>query len=74
MLLTLANFPAHANPGTVPATVITRLSEYYIGTFVLLIFASAGCVVAFRITRARHAENLAALALRRGKAPVSTSD
>ena len=74
VLLTLANFPAHANPGTVPTTVITRLSEYYIGTFVLLIFASAGCVVAFRITRARHAENLAALALRRGKAPVSTSD
>ena len=73
LLLTLANFPAHANPGTVPTTVITRLSEYYIGTFVLLIFASAGCVVAFRITRARHMENLAALELRRAALQVSSS-
>ena len=70
-LLALAQFPAHANPGTVPAVVITRLSEYYIGTFVLLIFASMGCVIAFRITRARHAATLAALALRRGAEPVT---
>ncbi len=66
IMLALAGFPAHANPGTVPAAVITHLSEYYIGTFVLLNFASMSCVVAFRITRARHAENLAILALRRG--------
>ena len=72
-LLALAQFPAHANPGTVPAIVITRLSEYYIGTFVLLIFASMGCVIAFRITRARHAATLAALALRRGAQPVTGS-
>ena len=65
VLLTLADFPAHAAQGMVPAIVITHLSEYYLGTFVVLIFASAGCVMAFRITRARHAENLAALAVRR---------
>ena len=66
-LLALAHFPAHANPGTVPDSVITTLSEYYIGTFVLLNFASMACVFAFRITRARHAENLAILASRRGE-------
>lgn len=73
-LLALAQFPAHASPGTVPDSVITRLSEYYIGAFVVLIGASMGCVIAFRITRARHVENLKALALRRGAQPASGAD
>lgn len=73
-LLTLAQFPAHANPGTVPAAVITHLSEYYIVTFVLLNLASMGFVFAFRITRVRHAETIAALAHRRGLLAVRTSE
>jgi Na+/melibiose symporter-like transporter len=73
-LLTISEFPVHANPATVPAMVITHLSEYYIATFVLLIFASMGCVMAYRITRARHAETLVALELRRAALPASNSE
>jgi GPH family glycoside/pentoside/hexuronide:cation symporter len=64
-LLTLAEFPARANPGAVPDQVITNLSEYYIAAFVLLNFASMASVIAFKITRIKHQENLEILALRR---------
>lgn len=68
-LLTLADFPAHANPGAVPEQIITNLSEYYIAAFVLLNFASMACVITFRITRTKHQENLEILALRRQETP-----
>ena len=64
-LLTVAGFPAHANPGSVPAEALTRLGESYVGAIVLLNLASVGCVLLFRITRQAHARNLAILAERR---------
>ena len=64
-LLATAGFPAHANPGAVPAQTLTRLGQYYVVAIVLLNLASMACVYVFRITRAHHARNLEILAERR---------
>lgn len=65
-LLTLAGFPAHANPGTVPGETLTQMGEIYVAVIVALNLLSAICVILFRIDRAAHAQNLAILATRRG--------
>ena len=64
-LLTAAAFPAHANPGTVPADTLARLGEYYVGTIVLLNVACIAFILLFPITRRAHTANLALLAERR---------
>ncbi len=66
-LLTIAGFPPHANPGTIPGETLTRLGEYYVVTIMLLNLLSMGCVILFRITREAHARNLAILAERRAQ-------
>ena len=67
-LLSIAGFPAHANPGSVPAPTLTRLGEAYVAVIVVLNLLSVACVLLFRITRARHAQNLQILAERRAAA------
>jgi len=64
-LLALAGFPEKAIPGSVPEPVITLLIKYFIGAFIVLNVAVIFCAMAFKITRARHAENLAVIAKRR---------
>lgn len=66
-LLSVAGFPAQANPGTVPAETLTRLGQSYVVAIIVLNVASAACVYLFRITRAAHARNLAILAERRAE-------
>ena len=64
-LLALAGFPAHANPGTVPAQSLTQLGECYVAAIMVLNLLSMACVLLFRITREAHRRNLAILAERR---------
>ena len=64
-LLSFADFPTHAIPGTVAPATLTRLGESYVAAIVVLNLASVACVWMFRITRASHAKNLAILAERR---------
>ena len=64
-LLTLAGFPEKAIPGSVPEPVITLLIKYFIGAFIILNAAVIFCARSFKVTRARHAENLAVIAKRR---------
>ena len=66
-LLALAGFPEKAIPGSVPEPVINHLVVYFMTAFLILSFAAIVCVIAFRITRAQHSENLAVLARRRGE-------
>lgn len=74
-LLSVAGFPAHANPGTVPAETLTRLGQYYVAVIIALNLASILCIVLFRITREAHARNLMILEERRhgdlGGAPAA---
>ncbi len=69
-LLTIAGFPAHAAPGTVPGPTLTRLGEDYVVAIMLINVASLCCVLLFRIDRAAHARNLAILAARRAQPAV----
>ncbi|HVR90375.1 MAG TPA: MFS transporter [Novosphingobium sp.] len=64
-LLSIADFPTHANPGAVAPETLTRLGESYVVVIVILNLASMACVWMFRITRASHASNLAILTQRR---------
>ena len=70
-LLALAGFPAHANPGTIPADTLLRMGEIYVVVIVLLNVLSVTCVLLFRINRSAHARNLAILAERRQASPQS---
>ncbi len=66
-LLSLADFPAQANPGTVAADSLTRLGTYYVTSLLTLNLAAIVCVLLFGITRAAHGRNLAILAERRSQ-------
>ena len=60
-ILSIAHFPAKAVPGKVPAGVLRDLAVTYSVTIAVLWTAAACCLFAYRITRERHAANLAAL-------------
>jgi len=64
-MLYAAGFPEKAIPGNVEVSVINHLVSYFIGAFILLNIAAIFCVVAYKINRASHAENLAILVSRR---------
>ena len=70
-LLTLAGFPAHANPGTIPGETLTRMGEIYVSMIVVLNVLSVTCVAMFRINRAAHVRNLEILADRRSTTPAT---
>ena len=69
-LLAVAGFPAHANPGTIPAETLTRLGECYGASILALNALSMACVTLFRITREAHRRNLSILAERRARGSV----
>ncbi|WP_331044145.1 MFS transporter [Sphingomonas sp.] len=62
MILALANFPARANPGTVPVATIDRLTVTYAGLYILLACAAAFFFTRFPFGRAEHDARLARLA------------
>lgn len=64
-LLTVAGFPAHANPGTIPGETLSRMGQIYVAVIVVLNILSVACVILFRINRTAHARNLEILAERR---------
>lgn len=66
-LITLVGFPEKAIPGTVPESVINQLVQFFIISFLILNLVSIACVLAFKITRSRHAENLAIIESRRNE-------
>jgi Na+/melibiose symporter-like transporter len=65
-ILAFVDFPEKAIPGSIPEPMINLLVEYFIGSFILLNCTTIAFVIAYRITRARHAEHLAILADKRG--------
>ena len=67
-LLAMAEFPEKAIPGAVPQSVLNHLIVYFTAASLLLNLAAIACVVNFRITRARHAENLETLRRRSSEA------
>ena len=69
-LLVLANFPEKAVPGAVPESVLNHLVLYFTALFFILNIAAIACILAFKITRARHAANLEILAGRRQEMPA----
>lgn len=66
-MLSLVEFPEKAIPGSISEPVIKLLVQFFTGAFILLNCATILCVIAFKITRARHDENLNILASRRGQ-------
>jgi Na+/melibiose symporter-like transporter len=58
LLLSLAEFPAKALPGQVPAAVIDRLIGLYIPTMAVLWAVAIVFLSFYRIDRARHEENV----------------
>jgi GPH family glycoside/pentoside/hexuronide:cation symporter len=65
LILTLAEFPAGARPGEVPAESITMLGMYYVPTIVVLWMAMMVCVSAYSLSREEHEDNVRKLAERR---------
>jgi Na+/melibiose symporter-like transporter len=63
-LLTLANFPAGADPSEVPPEAIWRLGAYYVPTILTLWMAMVAVILTYRLDRAGHEENLRKLAAR----------
>jgi Na+/melibiose symporter-like transporter len=58
LLLSLADFPAKAVPGQVPAAVIDRLASFYIPAIATLWGAAIVFLSFYRIDRARHEDNV----------------
>ena len=69
-MLKIAGFPTHALPGHVAAATLSRLGQTYVAALFILHTGAIVAVLAYRITRKVHAENLAALAERRERRPA----
>jgi Na+/melibiose symporter-like transporter len=54
-------FPAGGAAGAVSAQIVRRLGEEYALVYIVLGVAAAAALVGYRVTRAGHAENLAAI-------------
>ncbi len=65
MVLTFAGLKAGADPSQVPADAVWRLGAYYVPTILALWMTSIAIMSAYTINRARHEENLQALAATR---------
>jgi Na+/melibiose symporter-like transporter len=68
LVLTLAQFPAGANPSQVPADAIWYMGLYYVPTILALWMAMMGAISTYRLDRAEHEDNLRRLAARRASA------
>nr|WP_295106496.1 MFS transporter [uncultured Caulobacter sp.] len=64
LLLSVVAFPRGASPATVDPQVVTRLVLVYAPTLVVLYGVGMACLLGYRITRERHAENVRLLAER----------
>lgn len=60
-VLAWADFPTEAKPGEVPAAALHDLAIAYVPALWVLYLASIGALCFYRISRQRHAENLARL-------------
>jgi Na+/melibiose symporter-like transporter len=65
LLLSVVKFPAHAQPGTVADAAVSKLALVYVATYATFYLAGMAMLSTYRLTKARHAANLAALAERR---------
>jgi len=63
VVLAWVGFPASAVPGHVPQAVLDRLGAVYVLALIVLGLASAAVLRGYTVTRARHAANLAAVAV-----------
>jgi Na+/melibiose symporter-like transporter len=68
LVLTLAQFPAGANPSQVSAEVIWYMGFYYVPTILALWMAMMAAISTYRLDRAEHEDNLRRLAARQASA------
>jgi Na+/melibiose symporter-like transporter len=64
-VLTLAQFPAGADPSQVPPDAIWRLGAYYVPSILVLWLSMMAAISTYRLDRAGHEENLRRLAERK---------
>lgn len=64
LVLTLAEFPAGADPSQVSPDAIWRLGAYYVPTILVLWMAMMAAVASYKLTREDHEENVRRLAER----------
>jgi glycoside/pentoside/hexuronide:cation symporter, GPH family len=64
LVLTLAKFPAGADPAHVPPDAIWRLGAFYVPTILTLWMAMVAVILTYKLGRADHEENLRKLAAR----------
>ncbi len=62
IILGMIDFPRDAQPGEVPAEVVSNLGKVYIPIILLLYGAGLACIGPYNISRETHAENLKQLA------------
>ena len=65
LILDVAHFPVRPAPGAITGPVVTRMSEVYVVTVMLLFVGSIVAAYFYSITRAQHNLNLQTLAQRR---------
>jgi Na+/melibiose symporter-like transporter len=68
LLLAAIDFPAHAKPGTVPASLVSTLALAYVATYAVFYLAGIAALGGYRLTRVHHQANLDMLAERRATA------
>lgn len=61
LLLGAVGFPKGADPATIDPQVVTRLVWIYAPTLIVLYGAGMACLLGYRISRERHAENVRVL-------------
>ena len=64
-LLSFVHFPEKVAPGHVPPEILTHLVTVYLPVFFVIQAGTVLCLFGYRITRERHAENLATLNARK---------
>ncbi len=72
LIITAANFPTHAAPGTVSPDVMRHMSLLYLPFSVFMKVLSVAVLVGYRIDAGKHRENLESLA--RAAAVAETAD
>lgn len=65
LLLSAVQFPAHAVPGTVADASVAKLALAYVATYATFYLTGMAMLRGYRLTKAKHAANLEALAERR---------
>lgn len=64
MILTVAEFPEKAQPGTVPDEAVFKLGAYYVPSLFGIWMAMICCLLFYRISREIHGQNLETLRAR----------